>query len=658
MPTDTVRKPKWGRFVHFSFRLAGRVAALLLILVFIGIAAFVVRSSIQTRDTSREVNQSADIARAYDRARYAVLNVQLAAAAHLKAPTPETRERFDATVDEAMAALNAIRDTGTEQDRALVDELYKDELPALDAVRRIFLAIERGEPITDTIPDAATADHILATLASPADTQDLRAANDLQSLTDNQTENVKITVAVCVVGLLLVLALLAGVQSFTGRDARQRAELHQLRTAALTDGLTGLGNHRAFLLELRRQVARSDRHDEELTLAIIDIDEFKNVNDTWGHVRGDTVLRDVAGLLTEFTRREDYVFRIGGDEFAIILPHTNGLAAGRVMEHLRQGSGHRLDHGPTLSIGVADAANCEGDETVLRQQADSALYEAKLRGRDATVVFVPSAGEKPVFPAAKMNALRRLLSEGSVDVAFQPIWSLAECGLLGHEALARIPVEYEIAGPQLAFDIAERLGKSAELDAVCRAAVVARLHEIGDGSLLFANLSPYTLSHASFSATALAAEFAAGGFPSEQVVLEITERSSVAIPVIEAAVEALHAVGFQVALDDVGAGNAGLEMLRRVPVEFVKIDRGILKSAMKDTMGKAAVMAIVAFAAQAGARVVAEGVEDEPMMELVRWVADGGDEVTCSMVYAVQGFLLGRPAADLTSNGPPSQLAA
>jgi diguanylate cyclase (GGDEF)-like protein len=644
--------------VHFSFRYAGRFAALLLILVFIGIAGFVVHSSIQTRDTSREVKRSAKISRAYDNARYAVLNVQLAAAAHLKAPTPQTREHFDATVDRAIAALNAIRDTGSDKDRALVGALYQKELPALDAVRRIFLAMERGEPIVEAIPDAATADRILSTLAAPAYAREQSAAADLNTLTSDQTANVRITVAVCTVGLLLVLALLAGVQSFSSRDARQRTELLQLRTAALTDSLTGLGNHRAFLEELRRQVAGAHRHDQTLTLATIDVDEFKNVNDTWGHGRGDSVLRDVAGLLNEFTRREDYVFRIGGDEFAIILPRTNGDDAGRAMERLRQGAARSLKDGPTLSIGVADACNSHGDETVLRQQADSALYEAKLRGRDATVVFAPSAGTKPVFPAAKINALRRLLSEGSVDAAFQPIWSLADSSLLGHEALARIPDEYNIAGPHLAFAIAERLGKCAELDATCRAAVVARLSEIGGDTLLFANLSPYTLSHASFSASALAAEFAAGGFPPHRVVLEISERSTVAVPVIEAAVGQLHAAGFQVALDDVGTGNAGLEMLRRVPVEFVKIDRDVLKSAINDTMGKAAVMAIVAFAAQAGAHVVADGVEDHRMMELVRWVAAGGDEVTTSMVYAVQGFLLGHPSSEFTSGERPSELAA
>ncbi len=644
--------------MHFSFRYAGRVAALLLILVFIGIGAFVVHSSIQTRDTSREVQQSAEISRTYDRARLAVVSAQLALEQHLKAPTPQTRGRFDGAVDEALAALSAIRETGTSQDRALVEALYQDELPALATVRRIFLSIERGEPITDTIPDAATADRILAKLAVPADAREQRAATDLQTLTSNQTANVKITVAVCAVGLLLVLALLAGVQSFTGRDALQRAELNQLRTAALTDSLTGLGNHRAFLEELRRQVARAHRHDEKLMLAMIDVDEFKNVNDTWGHGRGDSVLRDVAGLLNEFTRREDYVFRVGGDEFAIILPHADVDAAGRVLERLRQGAALSLKDGPTLSIGVADACNCQGDDTVLRQQADSALYEAKLRGRDATVVFVPSAGTKPAFPAAKMNALRRLLSEGAVDAAFQPIWSLADSSLLGHEALARIPDEYNIAGPRLAFAIAERLGKCADLDATYRAAVVARLSEIGGDTLLFANLSPYTLSHASFSASALAAEFAAGGFPPQRVVLEISERSTVAVPVIEAAVGQLHAAGFQVALDDVGTGNAGLEMLRRVPVEFVKIDRDVLKSAINDTMGKAAVMAIVAFAAQAGARVVADGVEDHRMMELVRWVAAGGDEVTTSMVHAVQGFLLGHPSSEFTSGEPPRELAA
>ncbi|MDW8047941.1 MAG: EAL domain-containing protein, partial [Chloroflexota bacterium] len=143
-------------------------------------------------------------------------------------------------------------------------------------------------------------------------------------------------------------------------------------------------------------------------------------------------------------------------------------------------------------------------------------------------------------------------------------------------------------------------------------------------------------------AAALAEEFRLGGIDPSQVVLEVTERSSVSVDILAPRVRELRAAGFKVALDDVGSGNAGLEMLRRLPVDFVKIDRGVLLSAMESQTGRAAMVAIIAFAAVTGAKVIAEGIENEAMLELVR---QGGLRAHDRelLVHAVQGYLFGRP---------------
>jgi diguanylate cyclase (GGDEF)-like protein len=642
----------------FSARYASHLAAFALVLVFVGIGAFVVRSMMAARDAASEAHRSSEISAAYDETRYRITAVQAAAETHLRAPTPDTRAAFDTAVMDAIAAIDHLRAVGDPDDVELINELYNRDLPALDSVRRIFLSLERGEPITEEIPPADTVVRILAALEPRAAERQQDSAAKLTGLEEDQERDVRITVAVCGAGLLIVLGLIVALQAFGRREARHQAELHRLRTAALTDSLTGLGNHRAFVEELRRQVARAARHNEELALAVIDVDEFKDVNDTWGHARGDAVLLEVATLLNLYSRQEDYAFRIGGDEFAMILPHSDDQTAHKAMERLRQAAARHFKDAPTLSIGVTSARNAEGDEGVLRQQADSALYEAKLKGRNAAVVFVPSEGARPVFAAAKIAGLRRLLADGSVNAVFQPIWGLTDGSLLAHEALARIPEEYDIDGPQLAFDIAERIGKCAELDSLCRAAILASAPSLPPNGMLFVNISPYTLTHAAFSAESLAEEFKAAGFEPKRVVLEITERSTVSVAIIEFAVEKLREAGFRMALDDVGAGNAGLEMLRRVAVDYVKIDHDVLVSALQDTMARAAVMAIAAFASQAGTRVVAEGIENEPMMELVRWIASGGDDPANSMVYAVQGFLLGQPSPASGPGEPPKQLAA
>jgi diguanylate cyclase (GGDEF)-like protein len=644
--------------MRFSPGSASHLAAVALVVVLLGIGGFVVRSMMAARDAATDAHRSAQISIAYDDARYRLVQVQRTAEAHLKAPSPETRAEFDLALRASLASVDTLRELGDAEDVALVNELYANHLPALEAVQRIFLAIERGEPITDEIPPPDTATRILALLEPRAGEHQAESASQLQGLVDGQGRDLRITAAVCAVGLLLVLALIMAAQAFGRREALHRAELTRLRTAALTDSLTGLGNHRAFVEEVRRQVARSMRHNEQLALAVIDVDEFKEINDTWGHARGDAVLQEVAGLLSRHSRQEDYAFRIGGDEFAMILPHADGATAFNAMERLREATARALPDGPTISLGLATLRHAEGDEGVLRQQADSALYEAKLKGRNAAVLFVPTEGARPVFPAAKLAALRQLVADGGVNAVFQPIWNLNDGTLFAHEALARIPDEYDIPGPRLAFDIAERIGKSAELDSLCREAILRGAAGIPDGSLLFVNVSPYSLTHAGFSAEALSKEFIAAGLPPSRVVLEITERSTVSVAIIEGAVEQLREAGFRIALDDVGAGNAGLEMLRRVRVDYVKIDNEVLISALRDTMARAAVMAIAAFASQAGTLVVAEGVEDEAMMELVRWIASGGDDEAPSMIFGVQGYLLGYPEAEIGSGTPPSQLAA
>ncbi len=644
--------------MHISARVAGAFVAFSLLMVFVAIAGYALHSMVSTRNEVQAVSQTTTVSRAYDDAGLEILLVRLAAEAHLRSLTPETRADFDSAVAGAVAALDHIALVGDDRDRAAVASIYSDQLPALEAVKRFFLALERGEPFEEELPSPDIIDDIEALMTPLRVEREEQAETFLVSVVDGQEQGLGVMVVVCSAGFALVLGLLSALRIASRREARHQVELNQLRTAALTDSLTGLGNHRAFVEELKRQVARATRYNEPLALAMIDVDEFKEINDTWGHGRGDAVLRQVAVLLESARRAEDYAFRIGGDEFALILTHAESAAAVATMERIRMAAQKEFGGTPTLSIGVATAADSEGDESVLRQQADSALYDAKLRGRNTTVAFTPSADSLPVFPAAKVQALRNLLAHGEMNAAFQPIWGLTERRLFAHEALARIPAPYDLPGPQLAFDIAERIGRSAELDAICRKAILHRAGQLPADSLLFVNISPYSLSHSSFSAPDLVAEFRAAGIEPSRVVLEITERSNVSVDVIEHAVIQLRAADFKIALDDAGSGNAGLQMLRRVPVDFVKIDRSVLTSALQSTMGRAAVMAIVAFASQAGALVVAEGVESDELLELVRWVADGGDEAEGSLVYAVQGYLLGHPAERPSNGDAPAKLAA
>jgi EAL domain-containing protein (putative c-di-GMP-specific phosphodiesterase class I) len=242
--------------------------------------------------------------------------------------------------------------------------------------------------------------------------------------------------------------------------------------------------------------------------------------------------------------------------------------------------------------------------------------------------------------------VRRLLAEGRVRVAFQPIWDLQRGSIVAFEALARPAPEYGFAGPQEAFDIAERIGHAHDLDAVCRQAILARAAELPSDTLLFLNVSPQTLDHDLLAGTTLAEAVMAVGLTPERVVLELTERSVARLQVVVREAARLHSLGFKLALDDTGAGNAGLEMLSQVPVDVVKIDRGVVVKALTDRAARGVLAGIIAIARETDTYVIAEGIEDQAMLDLVRRMGARGAGLQVG-VQGVQGYLLGRPSETL-----------
>jgi EAL domain-containing protein (putative c-di-GMP-specific phosphodiesterase class I) len=247
------------------------------------------------------------------------------------------------------------------------------------------------------------------------------------------------------------------------------------------------------------------------------------------------------------------------------------------------------------------------------------------------------------------------LAEDVIGVAFQPIWDLEHGVVLAVEALARPNPLLGLEGPAEAFAIAEKLGRAHELDALCCRAILARAAELPAGALLFINMAPQSLEHDTAVASNFARAIVEAGLRPERVVIEITERSVSRPDLVIRAAAALHAAGFRIALDDVGSGNAGLEMLRRLPVDFVKIDQSVIKGAVTETAARSVLAAIIAFAREAGVFVIAEGIETEAMLAFVRQA--GSVEVPMhGGIQGAQGYLLGRPTTLLerTLSGSPA----
>jgi diguanylate cyclase (GGDEF)-like protein len=451
-----------------------------------------------------------------------------------------------------------------------------------------------------------------------------------------------LTIIVFALGLPMILAFYRITRHYERKDLERQAEVNRLQQAALTDGLTGLANHRAFQEDLQREVSRAARADQPLTVAMLDVDDFKEINDSRGHAQGDQVLSQIAGVVS-FLRSQDRGYRVGGDEFALIMPNTDAAGASEALHRLRTSVANSLG-GPTISIGYSTSGQGPFRAEVMRDHADSALYEAKHRGKNQVVAYAPDLDEGSDLSANKMRIMRQVLSNEDVSMWFQPIFRIGSSELIAFEALLRLPNQPSIDGPSEAFEIAQHMGLSRDLDLLCVTKALENANELPANDKLFINLDPATLVHKDFSAPELLQVVTSHGFDPAKIVFEVTERTPAPIHKIAKQVEALRACGFSIALDDVGAGNAGLEMLRLIKFEYVKIDRSVILDALNGGPGRAVILAIVAFARETGAFMIAEGIENKEMLESIKFDEHGLKQF---WVQGVQGFLMGRPGSSI-----------
>lgn len=422
---------------------------------------------------------------------------------------------------------------------------------------------------------------------------------------------------------------------------------------ALRDPLTRLGNHRAFHEELDRQVSAAQRYQVPLSLLLIDLDEFKAINDGRGHAGGDRVLRSFGQLLTLTLRRADRAFRVGGDEFAILLPHTD-LAGARIVA--RRLLGQALQ--PTMRVDGFDPISFSGGMSALPElalapaqlysQADAALYAAKRGGRTEVVSFDPTMVVQDDDSGTSSAAVAEVIAHGRLRAVYQPIVSLANGTVLGVEGLIRPVPPAPFTNPLDLFVAAEASGRLTALDMACIETIVAGARTLPADQFLSLNLSPPTFEAAEFSSGALLAILARYGFPPERLVVELTERQQLTDPErVHARLELCRRAGIRFAADDIGAGNAGLRLLAEIRFDVLKVDLSLVQRSASDGQSSAVLGSVVELATRTGALVVAEGIEHAS--QLARLGALG--------IGAGQGYHLGRPAP-LDASGKTPELVA
>jgi len=376
--------------MNLATRAASRVAWIGLGGVLLFLTVFALWTAVSTHSATGRVRHERALSSAFTDARYAVEAEESLERKYRLAPGREVRGQFDAAAKSLVGALDRARRRGDAQDRATVAQALADQRRYMEALEGMFAAVEGGDRQHALAVGGARVERMLSRLEDEVDAaakaHDAEAAARLRDLDRSQNRALIATPIALGVGLLLLGAFGGILMAYRRRsDEATRAELSRLERAALTDSLTGLRNHRAFQEDIARESKRSDRHETSLSLVMFDVDGLKRINDTRGHEAGDEHLMAVAVCLRETARDSDAVYRVGGDEFAVILAHENAWGAFGFAQRLREKLGLAAAARPiTVTAGIAQAEGQLGEETLVRR-ADLALIEAKRSHRAALI---------------------------------------------------------------------------------------------------------------------------------------------------------------------------------------------------------------------------------------------------------------------------------
>lgn len=424
---------------------------------------------------------------------------------------------------------------------------------------------------------------------------------------------------------------------------RKRIE-EQMQHQASYDTLTGLPNRRMFRDRLNEEIGKAKRCGESLALLFIDLDRFKEVNDSLGHEIGDLLLVETAQRIRARIRETDTVARLGGDEFIVILPRVDDMShLGRIAQNIvdDMNKPFSLDIHTvyvSASIGIAaypfDTVHADG----LLGCADQAMYAVKEKGRNGFSFFTPTMQQQAQTRLLLANDLRDALAKGQLQVHYQPIVDIASGEIVKAEALLRwLHPQRGMVPPDQFISIAEEIGLIHDIgDWVFRQAVgtARRWNAVsGVARQISVNLSPRQFIKGDFYVSWLA-YLEQSGLAPEHIVIEITEGLLLDDrPEILQIINRLGDLGIQVALDDFGTGYSAMAYLKKFPIDYLKIDRSFVRDLESDPNDRAIAEAIVVMAHKLGLKTIAEGVETVGQRDLLAAVG-------CEFV---QGYLYAKP---------------
>ncbi len=407
-----------------------------------------------------------------------------------------------------------------------------------------------------------------------------------------------------------------------------------LEYEAQYDGLTTLPNRSQIILHIDRALARARRHGHIGAVMFIDLDHFKNINDSLGHNIGDEVLRQVSRRLVDTLRKEDMVARLGGDEFVVLLseegfnPRTVAQQAQLVAEKIRDAVSQTYVVGSYLlnvtpSIGIALFPENNETTTEVLQQADTAMYRAKAEGRNCTRFFLPVMQMLANERLTVEQDLRWALDEGKYQLYYQPQVDSAG-SIVGAEVLLRCPGrDGNFNRIDLCIDVAESTGLILPIGEWILREACQKLKYWSDNGIakslqhLCINISPKQFLQRDF-VSLVQRVINETNVDAQRIVLEITESSLIdaKMDAIET-MKALKELGIRVAMDDFGTGYSSLSYITQLPLDILKIDRSFVSGISHDHKNAAVVEALMAMARQLDLYLIAEGVETSEDLEFL-----------------------------------------
>jgi diguanylate cyclase (GGDEF)-like protein len=431
----------------------------------------------------------------------------------------------------------------------------------------------------------------------------------------------------------------------SARDTTDEATFtSRLRHQALHDALTNLPNRALLFDRIQHALDRSDRVPGMVTsVALLDLDDFKSVNDSLGHDKGDELLQGIATRFARALRPGDTVARLGGDEFAVLLEDTAAEEAMAVIQRVGESLALPLKVGGTdLAVSASIGVVCHsgsGDPVELLRAADIAMYEAKREGKSRIKLFEAGMLQTATEQLAMRVDLGAAMALHQLALQYQPIVSTAEREIVGVEVLLRWnhPTRGSVS-PSEFIPIAEQTGLISTIgEWVLRQACVEAATWVRHGAspYISVNASAAQISDRRFVRTVISA-LQDSGLPAARLLLEITETMLLdSNSQVRATVDELRALGIRMAIDDFGTGYSSLSYLHQLAIDVVKIDQSFIRDIDNDRDSQALTRTMLALADGLDMTTVAEGVEtEEELYELVR--------LGCQ--YA-QGFLFSRPVS-------------